>query len=70
MMEVIRSYKTSEPHDVTSQKTALFIVTAMKTSNLTSLFSFRNLAMSHFNLITGQPDTFVYTGLDVDDAGK
>jgi hypothetical protein len=36
MMEAIRSYKTSvqEPHGVTSQKTALFIVAAVKTEIL------------------------------------
>jgi hypothetical protein len=38
MMKAIRSYKTTvlqEPHDVTSQKTAFFIVTAVKTSSFT-----------------------------------
>jgi hypothetical protein len=38
MKEAIRSSETSilkEPHGVTSQKTAFFIVTAVKTSNLT-----------------------------------
>jgi hypothetical protein len=38
MMEAMCSSETSvlkEPHGVTSQKTALFIVTAVKTSNLT-----------------------------------
>jgi hypothetical protein len=38
MMEAIRSSETSvltEPHVVSSQNTAFFIVTAVKTSNLT-----------------------------------
>jgi hypothetical protein len=38
MMEVLRSSEMSVPareHDVISQKTAFFIVTAVKTSNLT-----------------------------------
>jgi hypothetical protein len=37
MMEAIRSSETSilkEPHGVTSTKTAFFLVTAVKTSNL------------------------------------
>jgi hypothetical protein len=39
MMEAIYSSETSDlpkPHGVTSQKTAFFIVTAVKTSNITS----------------------------------
>jgi hypothetical protein len=39
MIEVLRSSETSvlqQPHGVTSQKTAFFIVTTVKTSNLTS----------------------------------
>jgi hypothetical protein len=38
MKEVLSSSETSvlqEPHDVTSKKTPLFILTAVKTSNLT-----------------------------------
>jgi hypothetical protein len=37
IMEAINSFETSvlkEPHGVTSQKTSFFIVTAVKTSNL------------------------------------
>jgi hypothetical protein len=34
-MEAIQGF-LQEPHDVTSQKTAIFIVTAVKTSNLTT----------------------------------
>jgi hypothetical protein len=40
MKEALSSPKRrflQEPHDVTSQKTPFFIVTAVKTSNLTSL---------------------------------
>jgi hypothetical protein len=40
MKEVLSSYKMSvltEPRGVTSQKTPFFIVTAVKTSNLTKL---------------------------------
>jgi hypothetical protein len=40
MVEAIGVSETSvltEPHDVTSQKTAFFIVTAVKTSNLTQV---------------------------------
>jgi hypothetical protein len=39
MKEALSSYETSllqEPHGVTSKKTPFFIVTAVKTSNLTS----------------------------------
>jgi hypothetical protein len=44
MMEALSSSETrflQEPHGVTSQKTAFFIVTAVKTSNLTILIRIR-----------------------------
>jgi hypothetical protein len=35
MMEALSSSETSEPHGVTSQKTVMFLITAVKTSNPT-----------------------------------
>jgi hypothetical protein len=47
MMEALSSSETSVlPHGVTSQKTPIFIVTAVKTSNLTSNSLVSNLVLS------------------------
>jgi hypothetical protein len=54
MMEAIHFSKTSalkKPHGVTSQKTIIFMVTAVKTSNLTNVSQFSELTPSHTQLL-------------------
>jgi hypothetical protein len=57
MKEALSSSETSvitKPHDVTSQKTTFFIVTAVKTSNLTFGVKFEN-EFYNFKKISSQP---------------
>jgi hypothetical protein len=65
-METLSSSETSvflqEPHGVTSQKTPFFIITALKTSNLTIGYSFFGLTVGFYNTLAGDLSIAVMSG--------